>query len=91
MRKEFLQCLLAGFQVACENHLTHGVDTVTFEEHVFRAGQSDTFCAKCDGLSGLLGSIRVRANTHASYLLTPAHKLRVVLVSSALLSRLVLL
>ena len=75
IRKEFRDRGFAVGEVVREDHLTNGVDAVTFKEHVFRAGEADALRTECDGVLRLLRSVGVRADLKAGGLGAPAHEL----------------
>ena len=58
-----------------ENHLTHGINAVTFKEHVFCAGKADTLSTESDSVLSLLRIIGIGADLHARSLGTPCHEL----------------
>ena len=62
-----------GFVVG-QNHLAHGVDAVTFEEHVLGAGQADAFCSESHSDVGLLWIVSISADFHAGGLGAPFHE-----------------
>lgn len=60
--EEFRERGLAVGQVASEDHLAHGVDTIAFEEHVLSPGEADAHGAECDRLRGLFGGVGIGAD-----------------------------
>jgi len=62
--------LATGFVVG-ENHLTDGVDLVSFEEHVLSTAEADTFSTEVEGGLGVAGGISVGTDTEALELLAP--------------------
>ena len=80
IRKQFVHCRAASFQIRCENHFANGVDTIAFKEHVFRAGKTDALRAERNGDGGLRRRVRIRAHAEARYLFAPRHQLGKVFV-----------
>ena len=75
IRQQLGECGFPVSQVVGENHLTNGVDAVSFEEHVLRAGQADALRTERDGVFGLLGIVGVGPNLHAGGFRAPVHQL----------------
>ena len=75
IRQEFAEGLFAIVEVVGENHFAHGVDAVSFEEHVFGASEADADSAEGDGLAGLLWRVGVCANVETGGFAAPLHEL----------------
>ena len=75
IRQEFAESLFAIVEVVCENHFAHGVNAVTFEEHVFGASEADADSTEGNGLAGLLWRVGVRANVKTGGFAAPFHEL----------------
>src|SRR5690606_26838098 len=59
--------------VTSEDHLTHEVDTITFEEHEIRTAKTNPFGTESDSLLSLQRCIRIGADAHCTELIRPAH------------------
>ena len=81
IREQLVDGGATPFQIRRENHFAHGVDTIAFEEHVFRAGKPDALRAESNRDSRLRRCVRVRAHAEARYLFTPRHQLSEIFVS----------
>ena len=60
--EELGECHTAAVFVGGEDHLTHGVDAVAFEEHVLCAAEADALCAEEASLLGVAGCVGVGAD-----------------------------
>ena len=78
VRQQLGKRTLTTRRVLAENHLAHGINAVTFKEHVLGAAQTNTFRAERHGLADLLRSIGVGANTKSAIAIRKVHdKLKV--------------
>ena len=78
VRQQLGKRTLATRRVLTENHLAHGINAVAFKEHVLGTAQTNTFCTKRHGLTDLLRSIGVGANTKSAIAIRKIHdKLKV--------------
>ena len=75
VRKQLAECCATIFLRGGEDHLTHGVDAVTFKEHVLCAGESDALCAESDRVFGLLWIVGIGADLELGCLGAPVHEL----------------
>src|SRR5689334_20769546 len=75
IRQQFRECGFAVVDLFGENHLTHGVDAIALEEHMFRPAETDAGGAESDSIRSLLGSIGVGTHGHARDLVAPIHEL----------------
>ena len=48
-RKQFFERFAAAFLVVGQDHFAHGLDTVTFEEHMFGTAKADPFSSEITG------------------------------------------
>ena len=78
-------CLFGGG----EDHLAHRVDAVTFEEHVFGAGEADAGGTEGHRDAGLLGGVGIGADAELGDLRAPLHELEEALELLGLASGLV--
>ena len=68
VRQQLGQGLLAVLHVVGQDHLAHGVNTISLEEHVLGAAQADADGAEGDGVGGLFGGIGVGADSAGGWL-----------------------
>mmetsp|Transcript_94484 Transcript_94484/g.273100 ORF Transcript_94484/g.273100 Transcript_94484/m.273100 type:complete len:404 (+) Transcript_94484:1261-2472(+) len=61
-------CLVQG-----QDHLPHGNDPISFEEHVLCADEADAVGTEPQSRSGVCGRLRVRPHPHAAQLVRPSH------------------
>ncbi len=71
--EKFSESSTSSFFVGCEDHFTHGFDSVAFEEHVLCAAETDALCAKLAGLSGIVRRIGVGANESLGVFCSEVH------------------
>jgi hypothetical protein len=81
IRKQLREGFFAVGDVVSEDHLTDGVDAVTFKEHVLCAREADALGTERDGVFGLLWIVGVRANLKAGSFAAPVHELLEALVN----------
>ena len=62
IRQNLVQSLTAAFCIFCQNHFAHGFDLLTFEEHVLRTAQTDTYGTKATGHRSIVR--RIGIGTH---------------------------
>ena len=65
----------AALGVRGEDHLAHGVDAISLEEHVLGAGEADAGGAESQRGLGLLGIVGIRANAELGDFRAPIHEL----------------
>ncbi|MNZ99109.1 hypothetical protein D3C78_1184200 [compost metagenome] len=58
-----------------KDHLTHHMDAVALEEHMFGAAQPNTLSAKGAGGAGVSRRIGIGAHRHAAQAIGPLHQL----------------
>src|SRR5262245_4274608 len=68
------ECANTAGGVFGENHLTHGVDTISLEEHMLGATQADAFSPKraCD--RGIVRRVGICAHPQPTETIRPAHE-----------------
>mmetsp|Transcript_33123 Transcript_33123/g.38543 ORF Transcript_33123/g.38543 Transcript_33123/m.38543 type:complete len:414 (+) Transcript_33123:1074-2315(+) len=71
--QRFNKCkgLLTTSSIGGKNHLAHGVDALTLEEHVLCAAETNTICSKVEGRLGILGDVSIGTHAKALKILAP--------------------
>ncbi len=82
--KQFCQRSRSLVLCTGENHLSHGVNPIAFEEHVFRATEPNALGAECNCVCHLLGRVGICAHTERAKFIRPLHQLCVLLIGDAL-------
>ena len=72
--EKFGKSLLATFNVFGKNHLAHGNNLVSIEEHVLRAAETDTYSTELAGYFCVVGRVGVGAHLQAGVLGAEVHK-----------------
>ena len=86
IREQFLERVDTRRFVLGENHLTHRVDPVAFEKHVFGAAKADPLRTESDRVLDLLRRVGVGAHPELSHAIDPSHQPGVLLLNGALFS-----
>ena len=73
--QQFCQRGPSIFYIVSQNHLTHRIDAVAFEKHVFRSCKSNANGTKREGVLRLLRIIGVATNAQSGRLPAPGHEL----------------
>ena len=76
IREQLIKSFLTIIHLVSKDHFTHGIDSVTFKEHVFGAGQTNTTGSKRNSVLCLFRGISIGTNTQFGYFFTPSHELR---------------
>ena len=65
----------ASLSIFCQNHLTHGFDLFTFEEHVFRTAKTDTYRTEITGNFGIMRSVGIGTNLQTGIFISQLHQI----------------
>ena len=74
VRQDLCQCILTPFRIFRQDHFTHSLDFFTFEEHMFRAAQTNTYSTEIACDRSIVRSIGIRANLQLRIFICQSHQ-----------------
>ena len=75
---KLIECLFPFVDCVWEDHLSHGLDSGPFEEHVFSSAEANALGAEFNGVFCILGSVRIGSDSELSDFVCPGHELKEV-------------